>query len=160
MILLDAGIFLVSGLNDANLMSNIHQNIAMNNKTTNIILIIFVFVILVMLPFFVRFGATADNVVVLAVAGITCGGCVADLEKALQAKGGIASIEVDVRGSRVIVGFDSKKIRPDEIAAIISGSGYRNKVSEVLSKEEFMAKTGMEPGIKKRYIGCAGCDRN
>jgi len=132
----------------------------MKNKTINTILIIFVTAMLVKLAFFVRLGATADKVVVLQTAGITCGGCVADIEKALQAKGGIASMEVDVRGGRVIVGFDSKKIRRDEIVAVISGLGYRVKVSEVLSIEQFRAKTCREPGIKMRYIGCAGCGRN
>lgn len=128
----------------------------MKNKTINTILIIFVAVILGMLAFSVRQAATADKVVVLQAAGMMCGGCVADIEKALQAKEGIASMEIDVHGSRVIVGFDSRKIRPDEIAATIAGLGYRNKVSEVLSNEEFKAKTGREPGINMRTIGCAG----
>jgi mercuric ion binding protein len=156
MILLDVGIFHVICLNNENFSLKIHQNLAMNNKTINIILIIFVFVILVTLPFFVRLGVTADKVVVLVIAGITCGGNVSDLEKALQAKEGIASMEVDVHGGRVIAGFDSKKIRPDEIAATIAGLGYRNNVSEVLSIDQFRAKTGREPGIKKRYIRCSG----
>jgi mercuric ion binding protein len=128
----------------------------MKNKTINTILIIFVSAMLVKLAFFVRLGATADKVVVLQTAGITCGGCVADIEKALQAKEGIASMEVDVRGGRMIVGYDSKKIRPDEIAATIAGLGYRNMVSDVLNIEQFRAKTGREPGIKMRNIGCAG----
>lgn len=128
----------------------------MKNKTINAILIIFVVVILVTLAFFVRLGATADKVAVLQTAGMMRGGCVSDIEKALQAKEGIASMEVDVNGGRVIVGFDSKKVRPGEIAAIISGLGYWNKVSEVLSKEEFRAKTGREPGINMGTVGCAG----
>jgi copper chaperone CopZ len=128
----------------------------MKNKTINTILIIFVSAMLATLAFFVRLGATADKVAVLQTEGMMCGGCVADIEKALQAKEGIAAMEVDVPGGRVIVGFDSKKIRLDEIVATIAGLGYRNKVSEVLSKEEFRAKTGEEPGSKIRTIGCAG----
>ena len=128
----------------------------MKNKTINTILIIFVSSMLVTLAFFVRLGATADKVAVLQTAGMMCGGCAADIEKALQAKEGVASMEVDIRSGRVIVGFDSKKIKPDEIAATIADLGYRNNISKVLSKEEFRAKTGREPGIKTMTIGCAG----
>jgi copper chaperone CopZ len=150
------GIFLVKCLNVANFTFRVYQNPVMKNKTINTILIIFVTAMLVTLAFFVRLGATADNVVILQTADITRAGCFDDIEKTLQAKEGIASTEVDANVGRVIVGFDSKKIRPDEIAVIISGLGYRNNVSEVLSKEEFRAKTGREPGTNMRTIGCAG----
>src|ERR1039458_4434263 len=126
----------------------------MRNKTINTILIILVSATLITLAFFVRLGVTADKVAILQTAGITCGGSVAGIEKTLQSKGGVASVEVDVSGGRVIVGYDSMKIRPDEIAATIAGLGYRDKVSEVLSIEQFRAKTGREPGIKMRYLGC------
>jgi copper chaperone CopZ len=57
-----------------------------------------------------------------------CGGCAAVIEKIFQAKGWIATMEVDVGDGRVIVSYDSIKIRSDEIAGTIAGLGYRNKV--------------------------------
>jgi copper chaperone CopZ len=85
-----------------------------------------------------------------------CESSVADIEKALHAKGGVGSMEVDVHSGRVIVGYDSKQINPEQIAAAIDGLGYRDKVSEVLSVEQFRAQTGREPGIKTKTLGCAG----
>jgi copper chaperone CopZ len=130
----------------------------MNFKKTDTMLVILVGIMLVTLAFFVRTGGTADRVGVFKTDGITCDGCVAEIEKALKAKKGIASMEVDIQGGRVIVGYDSMKIEPAEIAGAIAGSGYRDKVSQVMSMERFRAITGREPENRMHAtVGCGGC---
>ena len=96
---------------------------AMKNKIINTILIIFVSAMLVTLAFFVRHGATADKVAVLKTAGIMCGACVADIEKALQATGGVASMEVDIPAGLVTVAYDSRTAKPETLAETVTALG-------------------------------------
>ena len=128
----------------------------MKSKTINTILLILVVALLAVLASFVRIRATADNVAVLRTAGMTCGNCATDIEKALQAKKGVAGVEVDTNGGWVVVGYDSKKIRPELIASTVVGLGYWSKVVESMSVERFRMINGREPGAKARAVGCGG----
>ncbi|KAF0221229.1 MAG: heavy metal transport/detoxification [Geobacteraceae bacterium] len=125
-------------------------------KIINIVLVIAVVALLTAFAFSVRIKPTADNVAVLKTAGMTCGSCANDIEKALQAKRGVAAVEVDVDGGWVVVGFDSKKTELDVIASTVAGLGYRNRVAELLSVERFRAITGRDPGTKVKSMGCGG----
>jgi copper chaperone CopZ len=127
-------------------------------KIVNIVLVLTVTLLLGVFAFSVRIKPAADNVAVLSTTGMTCGSCAGKIEKALQAKEGVASVEVDVEGGWVIVGYDSKKIKPEKIAAAVSGLGYRSKVAESLSVERFRAITGRNPGEGVTgKTGCGGC---
>lgn len=127
-------------------------------KITNIILVLAVIVLLGIFAFSVRVNPTADNVAVLRTAGMTCGGCSNDIIKTLQAKRGVAAVEVDLNGGWVIVGYDSKKIMPDAISATVAGLGYWNKVTELLSMEQFRVITGRDLGaMVAMKSGCGGC---
>ena len=125
-------------------------------KIINIVLVLGVTLLLVVIAFSVRIRPAADNVAVLITAGMTCGSCAGKIEKALQAKKGVASVEVDVDGGWVIVGYDSKKVKPEKIASAVSGLGYWSKVAELLSVERFRKITGRDPGAKMKSIGCGG----
>lgn len=126
-------------------------------KIINIVLVIAVVALLAVFAFSVRIKPTADNVAALKTAGMTCGGCANDIEKALQAKRGVASVEVDVDGGWVVVGYDSKKIKPEVLASTVSGLGYRSRVAELLSVEQFRKITGRNPGERMtRKTGCGG----
>jgi periplasmic mercuric ion binding protein len=129
-------------------------------KILNFFLVIAAIAILAVLAFSVRIRPTADNVAVLRTSGMTCGGCGSKVEKALQAKAGVASVEVDVDGGRVVVGYDSKKIGPELLASTVAGAGYRSRVAELLSVEQFRAITGREPGGKYKSAGCGCCNKN
>jgi len=124
----------------------------------NIVLVTTVVALLVVFAFSVRIRPAADNVAVLITAGMTCGSCAGKIEKALQAKKGVASVEVDVDRGWVIVGYDSKKVKPEVIASALSALGYRSKVAEFLSVERFRKITGRNPGEGVAgKTGCGGC---
>jgi hypothetical protein len=74
----------------------------------NCSLVVAVVVILVVSAFYVRVGATADQVVVLRTSGMTCSSCVAKITKALQSQRGVAATEIDLAGGLVLAGYDSK----------------------------------------------------
>lgn len=124
-------------------------------KIVNIVLVLTAIALLVVFAFYVRIKPTADNVAVLLTAGMTCGSCAGKIEKALQAKEGVASVEVEVEGGWVIVGYDSKKVRPEAIASAVSALGYWSRVAELLSVERFRKITGRNPG--DGVAGKAGC---
>jgi copper chaperone CopZ len=125
-------------------------------KIVNIVLVLTAIALLGVFAFSVRIKPTADNVAVLITSGMTCGSCAGNIEKALQAKEGVASVDVDVDGGWVIVGYDSKKVKPEVITSAVTGLGYRSKVAELLSVERFRAITGGDPGAKIKSIGCGG----
>ena len=130
-----------------------------SGNVINAILILAVATLLGVLALSVRIRPTADRVAVLKTAGMTCGGCSAAVEKTLQAKAGVASVEVDVAGGWVVVGYDSKQVSPEELATAVSGAGYRSSAERSLTVDRFRAMTGRNPGDgQSRKTGC-GCGR-
>ena len=127
-------------------------------RIINVVLVAAVLALLGVFALSVRIRPTADSVAVLRTTGMTCGGCSANIEKVLQSKKGVASVEVDVAGGWVVVGYDSKKIKPEALAATVTGAGYGSRVEKLLSMEQFRAMTGRSPGGTME-TGC-GCDKS
>lgn len=126
-------------------------------KIINIVLVLTAIALLGIFAFSVRIKPTADNVAVLKTAGMTCGSCSSNIEKALQGEKGVASVEVDVDGGWVVVAYDSKKTKPEVLASRVTGAGYWSRVAELLSIERFRAITGRNPGERMtRKAGCGG----
>ena len=92
---------------------------------------------------------------VLRTIGMTCGGCSAAIEKALQTKKGVSSVEVDVEGGWVVAGYDSKKVRPEALAEKVGTVGYGSSVYAVVTPEQFRQVTGR--GIGQNVASSAGC---
>jgi periplasmic mercuric ion binding protein len=109
----------------------------MGNKGINIILILVTVALLAVLGFYVRIGATADAVVVLKTAGMTCANCAGKITKALEAQKGVATTEVDLDGGWVIAGFASR-------------------IQAVLTPEQFKQITGRDIGRQAKKSGCCG----
>jgi copper chaperone CopZ len=119
-----------------------------------------VMVAVALLAFFglaVKAKAQADAVTVLRTAGMTCGSCAGAIEKALRKEPGIASVEVDVNNGWVVVGYDTKQARPEQIAATVTGSGYGSSVWRVLSVAEYRQLTGKNPAQAGGGGGGCGC---
>jgi copper chaperone CopZ len=109
------------------------------------------------LAFYVRVGATADSVAVLKTTGMTCGSCSSKITKALETLKGVAVTEVDVEGGWVVVGYDTKTVKPDALAALVSNTGFGSNVHMVLTPEQFKQVTGRDIGAKAiRSSGCCG----
>lgn len=131
----------------------------MNTKRISTsLLIITIVTILAVLALRIRIGATADSVTVLKTTGMTCGSCSSKITKALESLKGVAVSEVDVEGGWVVVGYDTKTVKPEDLAAKVSSTGFRSNVHMVLTQEQFKQIAGRDIGKKALPSGgCGGC---
>lgn len=130
----------------------------MKKKVVNGLFIISVITILSVLAVFVRIGATADSIAVLKTTGMTCGSCSSKVAKALESLKGVAVTEVDVAGGWVVVGYDTKAVKPELLAEKVNAVGFGSIVHQVLTPEQFKQLTGRDIGNKASASGgCGGC---
>jgi mercuric ion transport protein len=74
-----------------------------------------------------RSTAPADAMV-FHVKGMTCSGCEAGVEQAIQGVKGVESVEVSSERSRAVVTFDAQRANPEAVAAVIAAvekAGYQ-----------------------------------
>ncbi|MFZ3208188.1 MAG: heavy-metal-associated domain-containing protein [Geobacteraceae bacterium] len=129
-------------------------------RITTSLLVIAAVTVLVVLAFRVRIGATADSVAVLRTTGMTCGSCSSKITKALESLKGVAVTEVDVNGGWVIVGYDTKTVKPESLAQKVSETGFGSNVYAVLTPQEFSQITGRNVGQNAAPSkGCCGGKR-
>lgn len=129
----------------------------MKNKTTNAVILVSVVAILAVLAFFVRIGATADSVAVLRTVGMTCSSCSSSITKALESVKGVAVTEVDIEGGWVVVGYDTKSVKPEVLAEQVNRVGFGSSVHMVMTPEQFKQLTGRSIGAKAASgSGCCG----
>ncbi|MDD2736408.1 MAG: heavy-metal-associated domain-containing protein [Desulfuromonadaceae bacterium] len=121
----------------------------------NAVIIVVTITILSLLGFYVTARATADSVAVLRTTGMTCGSCSSKITKALESLKGVAVTEVDVEGGWVVVGYDTKSVKPEALAAQVISSGFGSNVYKVLTPEQFKQATGRDIGAKA--IPSSGC---
>jgi periplasmic mercuric ion binding protein len=127
-------------------------------KVCTALLIITVITLLAVLALHVRIGATADSIAVLRTTGMTCGSCSSKITKSLESEKGVAVTEVDVADGLVIVGYDTKMIRPEKLAQKVIETGFGSNVHAVMTPEEFRQITGREIGKNDSHpAGCSGC---
>ena len=113
--------------------------------------------LLVVLAFRVRVGVSADSIAVLKTTGMTCGSCSDKITKALESMKGVAVTEVDIEGGWVIVGYDTKSVKPEALAEKVNGTGFGSNVHDVLTPEQFKQVTGRDIGKKASAgSGCCG----
>jgi copper chaperone CopZ len=128
----------------------------MKNKVLNSALVLVVVAVLSVFAFYVRVGATADQVVVLRTTGMTCGSCVKKISEALQSQKGVAATEVDLESGLVIAGYDSKRTGPEELAKTVREAGFSSQVAEVITPQQFRSVVGRDIGGKEVAGGCCG----
>lgn len=97
-----------------------------------------------------------DAVAVLKTAGMTCNSCAAKIEAALKAERGVDAVQVDVERGMVLVAFDSRATKAEDIAAKVTASGYHSAVRTQLTMEQYLAVTG-GGGAAPKQAGCGGC---
>lgn len=129
----------------------------MKNRMLTMAIMLSAVVLLSVLAFYVRIGASADSVAVLRTTGMTCGSCSSKISKALETLKGVAITEVDVEGGWVVVGYDTKSVKPEALAAQVHGAGFGSNVHMVLTPEQFKQITGRDIGKKAASRGCGGC---
>jgi periplasmic mercuric ion binding protein len=129
----------------------------MKNKVVSVIMVVASVTLLSVLAFYVRVGVTADSVAVLQTTGMTCGSCSDKISKSLESLKGVAVTEVDLNGGLVIVSYDTKNIKPENLAEKVSGAGYKSSVYAVLTPEQFRQAAGRNVGEKGGQSGgCCG----
>lgn len=133
----------------------------MKKNIVNAVLVLLAALLLSVLAFHVRIGATADSIAVLKTTGMTCGSCSSKISKALETVKGVAVTEVDVAAGWVIVGYDTKEVKPEVLAEKVKGAGFGSNVHVVLTPEQFREITGRNVGQKDAPAsGCGGCGTN
>ena len=116
--------------------------LSMKSKIVNVVLIVLALTVLAVLGLYVRIGVTADSVAVLKTGGMTCSSCSSKITSALEKQKGVAATEVDVEGGWVIVGYDTKVVKPESLAEKVNQTGFVSSVHAVLTPEQFRQITG------------------
>jgi copper chaperone CopZ len=133
----------------------------MKNRIVNLVILASAVTLLSILAFYVKSGVTADSVAVLKTSGMTCGSCSNRISTALEGVKGVADTEVDVEGGWVVVGYDTKSVKPEALAEKVNGAGFVSKLHQVLTPEQFKQITGRDIGMKTPSSrGCGGCGTN
>ncbi|GFE62533.1 heavy-metal-associated domain-containing protein [Geobacter sp. AOG2] len=132
----------------------------MKNSIINTTLILTAILFLAALAVRVRTGATADSVAVLKTAGMTCGSCADKICEVLQGVRGVASTQVDLDGGRVIVGYDTKAVKPEILAENVKKAGFDSTVQQVVTPDRYRQMTGKDFGTAgaARSGGCIWCE--
>jgi len=130
----------------------------MKNKIFNVIIFVAAVTLLSVLALYVKVGVTADSVAVLKTTGMTCGSCSSKITRALETLKGVAVTEVDIEGGWVVVGYDTKAVKPEVLVGKVNGAGFGSNVHVVLTPEQFKQLTGRAIGKKASPSGgCGGC---
>jgi len=128
------------------------------NTIINSIILAVAVVFLVALSFRVKTGAAADSIAVLKTTGMTCGSCSSKITTTLETLKGVAVTEVDVEGGWVLVGYDTKIVRPEALVEKVTGAGFASTVHRVLTPGQFKQITGRDIGKNASpAAGCGGC---
>ncbi len=61
---------------------------------------------------------------VFKIGGMSCGGCVASVERAAGALSGVQLVKVDLANANATVQFDASKVSVEKIQAAIEDAGY------------------------------------
>lgn len=61
----------------------------------------------------------------LVVTGMTCDGCANALHNALVATDGVFAAEVSFASGKAAVSYDAKKLKVDDLIALVSKAGYK-----------------------------------
>jgi copper chaperone CopZ len=131
----------------------------MRNNIINISLIVIASAFLTLLALRVRAGAAVDSVAVLKTTGMTCRSSADSISKALQCIKGVAATEVDLDHGRVIIGYDTRAVKPETLTENVKKAGFDSTVQEVVTPERYRQITGRDVGKSgaARPGCCSGC---
>jgi copper chaperone len=60
----------------------------------------------------------------LKIRGMTCGGCVASVQRVLKALDGVESADVSLASNEAKVEYDAGRVQPADLEAAIEDAGY------------------------------------
>ena len=62
--------------------------------------------------------------VTIKIGGMTCGGCVASVQRVVKAVPGVESVEVSLERGEAVVRYDSGRTKPTAFTAAIIAAGF------------------------------------
>jgi len=129
----------------------------MRNNIINLSLIVIAATFLTLLALRVRAGAAGDSVAVLKTTGMTCRSSADRISRALQCLKGVAATEVDLDHGRVIIGYDTRAVKPEMLTENVKKAGFDSTVQEVVTPERYRQITGRDVGKSgAARPGCSG----
>jgi copper chaperone len=60
----------------------------------------------------------------IKVKGMTCGGCVASVERVLRGLDGVGEVSVSLENGEAEVKFDLERVKPEALRSAIEDAGY------------------------------------
>ncbi len=70
----------------------------------------------------------------LKVTGMTCGGCVGTVTRALQAVTGVGDVNVSLSAGEAAVQYDERLTSPEQLKSAVKGAGYAVDAAETKQK--------------------------
>ena len=66
----------------------------------------------------------------IEISGMTCGHCVAAVERALRGETGVQEASVDLNSAAAQVRYDEGQTRPEALLRAVEGQGYTAKLAD------------------------------
>lgn len=60
----------------------------------------------------------------LNIKGMSCGGCVSAIERAVGELSGVSSVAVDLSAAQAVVVYDDSQVKPSAISTVIEDAGF------------------------------------
>lgn len=60
----------------------------------------------------------------LNIKGMSCGGCVSAIERAVGELFGVSSVAVDLSAAQAVVVYDDSQVKPSAISTVIEEAGF------------------------------------
>lgn len=92
----------------------------------------------------------------LNVGNLSCGSCVANIQKALAETSGVGEVEVSVTLGRAKAQFDPDRTSAVAVAELITKAGYPAVVARTLSQEDYRSLREDEGRLAERFVGRIG----
>jgi len=73
---------------------------------------------------------------IVKITGMTCGGCVSNVSKALKAISGVEDVEVSLAAGEATVQFDERRTSPDQLKSAVKGAGYGVDATEAAHAQQ------------------------
>ena len=62
--------------------------------------------------------------ITLGIKGMTCGGCVASVQRALKALDGVGEVDVSLEREQATIEYESGRVDPARLRTVIEDAGY------------------------------------
>lgn len=101
-------------------------------------------------------GAAQAAMAEFQIEKLTCGSCVANIEKALGKVDGVVSVNVNLTSNRGRVVYDPSNISSEAIGQAITAAGYPARLTSELSAAEYLDLQNEQTLMSQKYVARIG----